>query len=412
MAREKKPVHRVQMTEGKRNIIHQLLEEYDIQTAEDIQDALKDLLGGTIKEMMEAEMDNHLGYEKSQRSDSDDYRNGYKEKQVNSSYGSMKIEVPQDRKSTFEPQIVKKRQKDISDIDQKIISMYAKGMTTRQISDTIEDIYGFETSEGFISDVTDKILPQIEDWQNRPLDDVYPIIYIDAIHYSVRDNGIIRKLAAYVILGINKDGIKEVLSITVGENESSKYWLSVLNELKNRGVKDILIICADGLAGIKEAIAAAFPKTEYQRCIVHQVRNTLKYVPDKDRKAFAADLKTIYHASDEEKARQALDRVCAKWTEKYPNSMKRWYDNWDAITPIFKFSPDVRKVIYTTNAIESLNSTYRKLNRQRSVFPSDTALLKALYLATFEATKKWTMPLRNWGKVYGELSIMYDERLF
>ena len=411
MAREKKPVHRVQMTEGKRNIIHQLLEEYDIQTAEDIQDALKDLLGGTIKEMMEAEMDNHPGYEKSQRSDSDDYRNGYKEKQVNSSYGSMKIEVPQDRKSTFEPQIVKKRQKDISDIDQKIISMYAKGMTTRQISDTIEDIYGFETSEGFISDVTDKILPQIEDWQNRPLDDVYPIIYIDAIHYSVRDNGIIRKLAAYVILGINKDGIKEVLSITVGENESSKYWLSVLNELKNRGVKDILIICADGLAGIKEAITAAFPKTEYQRCIVHQVRNTLKYVPDKDRKAFAADLKTIYHASDEEKARQALDRVCAKWTEKYPNSMKRWYDNLDAVTPIFKFSPDVRKVIYTTNAIESLNSTYRRLNRQRSVFPSDTALLKELYLATFEATKKWTSTIRNWGQVYGELSIMYEGRL-
>ena len=409
--REKKPVHKVVMTEGKRNIIQQLLQEYDIETAEDIQDALKDLLGGTIKEMMEAEMDDHLGYQKSERSDSDDYRNGYKSKRVNSSYGSMDIDVPQDRKSTFEPQIVKKRQKDISDIDQKIISMYAKGMTTRQISETIEDIYGFETSEGFLSDVTDKILPQIEDWQNRPLDEVYPILYIDAIHYSVRDNGGIRKLAAYVILGINTEGKKEVLSITVGDNESSKYWLSVLNELKNRGVKDILIICADGLSGIKEAIAAAFPKTEYQRCIVHQVRNTLKYVPDKDRKAFASDLKTIYHASDEEKARLALDRVTEKWTAKSPNSMKRWYDNWDAITPIFKFSPDVRKVIYTTNAIESLNSTYRKLNRQRSVFPSDTALLKALYLATFEATKKWTMSIRNWGQVYGELSIMYDGRL-
>ena len=409
--REKKPVHKVVMTEGKRNIIQQLLQEYDIETAEDIQDALKDLLGGTIKEMMEAEMDDHLGYQKSERSDSDDYRNGYKSKRVNSSYGSMDIDVPQDRKSTFEPQIVKKRQKDISDIDQKIISMYAKGMTTRQISETIEDIYGFETSEGFISDVTDKILPQIEDWQNRPLDEVYPILYIDAIHYSVRDNGVIRKLAAYVILGINTEGKKEVLSITVGDNESSKYWLSVLNELKNRGVKDILIICADGLSGIKEAIAAAFPKTEYQRCIVHQVRNTLKYVPDKDRKAFASDLKTIYHASDEEKARLALDRVTEKWTAKYPNSMKHWYDNWDAITPIFKFSPDVRKVIYTTNAIESLNSTYRKLNRQRSVFPSDTALLKALYLATFEATKKWTMSIRNWGHVYGELSIMYEGRL-
>lgn len=322
MARERKKVHKVQMTDGKRAIIHQLLDEHDIKTAEDIQDALKDLLGGTIKEMMEAEMDDHLGYSKSQRYESDDYRNGYKTKRVNSSYGSMEIDVPQDRRSTFEPQIVKKRQKDISDIDQKIISMYAKGMTTRQISDTIEDIYGFETSEGFISDVTDKIMPQIEDWQNRPLDDVYPVVYIDAIHYYVRDEGIIRKLAAYVILGITVDGKKDVLSISVGDNESSKYWLSVLNELKNRGVKDILVICADGLSGIKEAISAAFPNTEYQRCIVHQVRNTLKYVPDKDRKAFAKDLKTIYQAVNEEKALESLDRVTEKWSPKYPNSMK------------------------------------------------------------------------------------------
>ena len=213
MAREKKPVHKVVMTEGKRSIIQQLLQEYDIQSAEDIQEALKDLLGGTIKEMMEAEMDEHLGYQKSQRSDSDDYRNGYKSKRVNSSYGTMDIQVPQDRKSTFEPQVVRKRQKDISSIDQKIISMYAKGMTTRQISETLEDIYGFEASEGFISDVTDKILPQIEDWQKRPLSEIYPVLYIDAIHYSVRDNGVIRKLAAYVILGINLDGQKEVLTI-------------------------------------------------------------------------------------------------------------------------------------------------------------------------------------------------------
>ena len=289
--------------------------------------------------------------------------------------------------------------------------MYAKGMTTRQISDIINDIYGFEPSEGFISDVTDKILPQIEDWRNRPLNDVYPIVYIDAIHYSVRDEGVIRKLAAYVILGINTNGMKEVLSINIGDNESSKYWLSVLNELKNRGVKDILVLCADGLTGIKEAISAAFPKTEYQRCIVHMVRNTLKYVPDKDRKAFATDLKTIYHAADEKKALEALERVTTKWGPKYPNSMKRWKDNWDCVSPIFKFSSIVRKVIYTTNAIESLNATYRKLNRQRSVFPSDTALLKALYLSTFEATKKWTVTIRNWGQVYGELSIMYEGRL-
>ena len=411
MAREKKPVHKVIMTEGKRSIIQQLFQEYDIQSAEDIQEALKDLLGGTIKEMMETEMDEHLGYQKSQRSDSEDYRNGYKRKRVNSRYGTVDIQVPQDRNSTFEPQVVRKRQKDISSIDQKIISMYAKGMTTRQISETLEDIYGFEASEGFISDVTDKILPQIEDWQKRPLSEVYPVLYIDAIHYSVRDNGVIRKLAAYVILGINVDGQKEVLTIQVGDNESAKYWLSVLNELKNRGVKDILILCADGLSGIKEAIAAAYPNTEYQRCIVHQVRNTLKYVADKDRKPFANDLKTIYQAPSEEQALESLERVTKTWSVKYPNSMKSWKQNWEAICPIFKFSMNVRKVIYTTNAIESLNSTYRKLNRQRSVFPSDTALLKALYLATFEATKKWTMPIRNWGQVYGELSIMYEGRL-
>lgn len=411
MAREKKNVHKVEMTEGKRNIIQMLLQEYDIESAQDIQDALKDLLGGTIKEMMEAEMEDHLGYGKSQRSGNEDYRNGYKKKQVNSRYGSMEITVPQDRKSTFEPQVVKKCQKDISDIDQKIISMYAKGMTTRQISETLDDIYGFEASEGFISDVTDKIMPQIEDWQNRPLSEVYPVLYIDAIHYSVRDNGIIRKLAAYVILGINQDGYKEVLTIETGENESAKYWLSILNGLKNRGVKDILIICADGLTGIKEAISAAYPQTEYQRCIVHQVRNTMKYVADKDRKPFAADLKTIYQSPTEEKALEALERVTETWSTKYPNSMRSWKQNWDSISPNFKFSSDVRKVIYTTNAIESLNATYRKLNRQRSVFPSDSALLKALYLSTFEATKKWTMPLRNWGQVYGELSIMYEGRL-
>ena len=412
--REKKPVHHVQMTDGKRAIIQQLLQEYDIETAEDIQDALKDLLGGTIKEMMEAEMDDHLGYAKSERIDRDDqfdYRNGTKRKQVNTRYGSMTIDVPQDRNSTFEPQVVKKRQKDISDIDQKIISMYAKGMTTRQISDTLMDIYGFEASEGFISDVTDKLLPQIEEWQNRPLDEVYPVLFIDAIHYSVRDNGVIRKLAAYVILGISMEGKKEVLTIEVGQNESAKYWLSVLNSLKNRGVKDILIICADGLTGIKEAVNTALPQTEYQRCIVHQVRNTMKYVADKDRKVFAADLKKIYNAPNADRAAEIRDMVAEKWSEKYPNAMKSWTTNWDAITPIFNFSSDVRTVIYTTNAIESLNSTYRKLNRQRSVFPSDQALLKALYLATYEAAKKWTMPIRNWGKVYGELSIMYEGRI-
>lgn len=412
MARkETKPVHNVVMTDGKRQIIQQLLSEYEIETAEDIQEALKDLLGGTIKEMMEAEMEHHLGYKKSERSQNSDSRNGYKKKKVNSSYGSFSIDVPQDRDSTFEPQVVKKRQKDISDTDSKIISMYAKGMTTRQISATIQDIYGFDVSEGFISDVTDKIIPEIQNWQSRPLDPVYPVVFVDAIHYSVMDNAIIKKLAAYVILGINKDGIKEVLGLYIGENESAKYWLGLLNELKNRGVQDILILCADALSGMKEAISAAFPRTDYQRCIVHQVRNTLKYVADKDRKEFATDLKNIYHASSEEQGVTIRDKVEEKWRDRYPNAMKSWRTNWDVISPIFKFSAAVRKVIYTTNAIESLNSCYRRLNKQRSVFPDPQSLLKALYLATIEITKKWSIPIRNWGLVFGELSIMFEDRL-
>lgn len=399
------------MSEGKKNIIAALLQEYNIETAEDIQDALKDLLGGTIQSMMEGEMDHHLGYEPYERTENTNSRNGKKPKSIRSKYGEMEIDVPQDRESTFEPKIVKKRQKSISNIEEKIIAMYSKGLTTRQISDQIEDIYGFEVSEGMVSNITNKLLPEIEEWQQRPLSSVYPIVFIDAVHFSVRDNHVVKKLAAYIILGINEEGFKEVLSINIGQNESSKYWLSVLNELKNRGVKDIIILCADGLTGIKESISVAFPNTECQRCIVHQVRNTLKYVSNKDKKEFAADLKTIYHAPSEETGYECMMKVTEKWEDSYPNAMKSWSVNWDVLSPIFKFSEDVRKVIYTTNSIESLNSTYRRLNRQRSVFPSDTALLKALYLATFEAAKKWTMPLRNWGKVYGELSIMYEGRL-
>lgn len=412
MANRKKEVYKVKpLNENKKNIIAALIDEYNIETAEDIQEALKDLLGGTLKSMMEAEMDEHLGYESYERSNNPNYRNGTKTKTVRGNFGEIELAVPQDRDSTFEPKIVKKRQKDISDIDQKIISMYARGLTTRQISEQIEELYGFECSEGFISDVTDKILQDITDWQNRPLDDIYPILFIDAVHFSVREDHIIKKLAAYVILGVTLDGRKDVISLQIGENESSKYWLGVLNDLKNRGVKDIMIICADGLIGIKEAINTAFPKTEYQRCIVHQVRNTLKYVPYKDKKAFATDLKSIYLAPNEQQGHENLERVAEKWSEKYPNALKSWEQNWDVLTPIYKFSSDVRKVIYTTNAIESLNSTYKKLNRQRSIFPNDTALLKALYLATLQATKKWGQPLRNWAKVYGEFSIMYEGRL-
>ena len=412
MANRKKEVYKPKpMTEGKRNLIQGLFQEYDIQSADDIQEALKDLLSGTLQDMLEKEMDDHLGYDRYERSGELNYRNGTKSKTVRSKYGEFQVDVPQDRQSSFEPQVLPKRQKDISSIDDKIIALYAKGMTTRQISEMIEDIYGFEVSEGMVSDITDKLLPRIEEWQNRPLSSVYPIVFIDAVHFSVRDDGVIRKLAAYVVLGINEDGMKEVLSIVVGENESSKYWLSVLNSLKNRGVQDILILCSDGLTGIKDAISAAFPKTEQQRCIVHMVRNTLKYVANKDMKAFAKDLKMIYTAANEESARKQLEAVTRKWSGQYPSAMNRWNDNWDAISPIFKFSKEVRTAFYTTNAIESLNSCYRRLNKQRSVFPSSQALMKALYLGTFEIAKKWTMPIRNWGKVRGELEIMYPYRL-
>ena len=387
MANRKKEVYKPKpMTEGKRNLIQGLFQEYDIQSADDIQEALKDLLSGTLQDMLEKEMDDHLGYDRYERSGEPNYRNGTKSKTVRSKYGEFQVDVPQDRQSSFEPQVLPKRQKDISSIDDKIIALYAKGMTTRQISEMIEDIYGFEVSEGMVSDITDKLLPRIEEWQNRPLSSVYPIVFIDAVHFSVRDDGVIRKLAD-VVLGINEDGMKEVLSIVVGENESSKYWLSVLNSLKNRGVQDILILCSDGLTGIKDAISAAFPKTEQQRCIVHMVRNTLKYVANKDMKAFAKDLKTIYTAANEESARKQLEAVTRKWSGQYPSAMNRWNDNWDAISPIFKFSKEVRTAFYTTNAIESLNSCYRRLNKQRSVFPSSQALMKALYLGTFEIAK-------------------------
>ena len=395
----------------KKNIIAELIKTYEIKTAQDIQDALKDLLGDTIQEMLESEMNEHLGYEKYERGENTNSRNRYKTKRVRSGMGEYEIDVPQDRDSSFEPQIVKKRQKDISEIEQKIINMYALGMSNRDITSQIEDIYGFELSEGMISDVTDKIIPKIEEWKYRPLESVYPVVYIDAIHFSVKENGSVKKKAVYVILGLSSEGYKEILGLYIGDTESSKYWFSVLNELKNRGVRDILIVCADGLSGIKEAISSAFPNTEYQRCIVHQVRNTLKYVSYKDRKEFANDLKTIYHAINEEQALANLERTSEKWNEKYPNSMKSWFSNWDSIIPIFKFSPETRKVIYTTNAIESVNSQLRKINKKRTVFPNKISLEKSLYLSVEKISKKWSIPIRNWGYIYGELSIMYEDRL-
>jgi len=402
------------LTAEKKAAIANFIEMYDIKNTGDLQEALKDLLGDTIQSMMEAELDEELGYEKYEKTDTpkENYRNGHKPKTLKSTMGELEVDVPQDRNSEFEPKIVPKYKTSISDIEQKIINMYARGLTTREISEQIEDIYGFGTSAEMVSKITDKILPQVEEWQTRRLAEVYPVVFIDALMFSVRKEKIVQKLAVYVVLGVDRDGMKDVLSIEVGtEAESSKFWLSVLNNLKNRGVRDILMLCSDGLTGIKDAIEAAFPMTEQQRCIVHMVRNTLLHVSHKHKKAFAADLKRIYHAPDEETAYRILQEVKEKWEKIYPNTMKRWEDNWDAICPIFKYSPAVRKALYTTNAIESLNSQYRRINSGRPVFPSEDALKKALYLSTQIIVKKWTIKIRDWGQIYGELSIVFEGRL-
>lgn len=404
---------RERMSLEKRNVIGSLIEMYDIKSAKDLQDALKDLLGDTLQEMLESELDEQLGYEKYESTDTakTNYRNGYKTKRIKSAAGEVELQIPQDRNSEFEPKVIPKYKRDISEIEQKIINMYARGMTTREISDQIEDIYGFEASAELVSKITDKIQPQIEEWQNRRLSEVYPIVFIDAIVFNVKKDKIVQKCAVYVVLGIDANGMKDVLSIEVGGNENAKFWLEVLNGLKNRGVKDILVLCADGLSGVKEAIQAAFPMTEYQRCIVHMVRNTLLHVSDKHRKEFAKDLKTIYHAANEESGYNNMLSAKEKWDKVYPSAMKRWVDNWDVICPIFKYSSEVRKVMYTTNAIESLNSQYRRINAARSVFPSEEALKKALFLATGLITKKWTTKMRNWGQVIGELSILFEGRI-
>jgi len=401
------------LTPEKKDLIGRVIEMYEPTNMSELYSALKDLMGDTIQEMLEAELDESLGYEKHEKTEEPktNYRNGHKPKTLKSTMGELKVDVPQDRNSEFEPKIVPKHKTNISEIEQQIINMYARGQTTREISEQIKDIYGFEASAELVSRVTDKIFPLIEEWQTRRLSEVYPIVFIDGIVFSVRKDKAVQKVSVYVVMGVDTDGMKDVLSIEIGETESPKYWLTVLNSLKNRGVKDILVLCADGLPGIKEAIEAAFPMTEYQRCIVHMVRNTLLHVPHKHKKAFAADLKTIYHAPDEASGFANMQGVRDKWDKVYPNTMKRWAENWDVVCPIFKFSMVVRRALYTTNAIESLNSQYRRINAGRPVFPSEGALKKALFLATQTVTKKWTMKIRDWGQIYGELSIIYDGRL-
>lgn len=394
-------------------IAKEMMKSGDIKSAFDVEEKLRKSFGKIIKSMLEAEMDEHLGNNKYKHEDNkqDNYRNGYSKKKVKSNMGEVELEIPRDRKSEFEPVVVPKHSRDISRLETQIIELYGMGNTTRQISEFVENLYGFGVSAEMVSNITDKIIPEMEEWKSRRLEEVYPFVYIDAIHFNVKTNGVIGKNAAYVVLGISKNGIKEVLGIYIGESESSKFWLSVLNDIKNRGVKDILVLSSDGLTGIQESIKVAYPKTEHQTCMVHFVRNTLKYVNHKDKAQFAQDLKAIYTASSEEIGKKIMLDVQEKWKEKYPVVMNRWEENWSVICPFYKFSQRIRKMIYTTNSIESLNSGYRRLNKGRNIYPSVQALNKVLYLATKRITKNWTSKVPEWGECLRELEIMYDGRI-
>lgn len=388
-----------------------LIEEYQPETVQDLQEALKDLLGDTMEQMLKAELDEHLDYEYGEKPLSLNTRNGSSKKTVKSSYGNIDLNIPRDREGSFEPQALKKYQKDISNIENQIISMYAKGMTTRDISTHIKEIYGFGISESMVSKITNKILPTIEEWQNRPLEKVYPFVFLDAIHYHVRENNIVVKKAVYIALGYNTEGYKEILGMWVGENESSKYWLLVLNQLKERGLEDILIVSTDNLSGFSQAIESVYPKTEIQKCVIHQIRNSTKFVSYKDIKELMKDLKTVYKASTEELALSNLDIFEEKWGKKYPMCVNSWRNNWAELATYFKYPEGIRKLIYTTNSIENFNRQLRKVTKNKTIFPNDYALQKSLYLAMVDASSKWTSRIRGWDQILSQLSIFFEGRI-
>ena len=393
--------------------IKDLIKQKNLKTAGDVQAMLKEMFGKTLEQMLEAELENELGYSRynHKEKDTDNSRNGHSRKKVRSDYGDLDLQIPRDRNSEFDPVVVPKNQRDISGIEDQIISMYAKGMTVRDIQDHLKNIYGMEASPTLISNITDKLLPVIKEWQNRPLGEVYPMVFMDAIHYKVRVDGHIASKAAYIAIGVGLGGYKEVLGIWIGENESAKFWLNVLNELKNRGVKDILILSVDNLSGISEAIHASFPHTQIQKCIVHQIRNSAKYVSYKDLKQFTADLKPVYKAVSEEAGLAALDDFDEKWGGRYPLAVKSWRNNWSEVSTFFRYPVEIRKLIYTTNMIESFHRQLRKVTKSKSVFPTDDALLKMLYLATMDVAGKWTMKIPNWGMIVSQFSIYFEDRL-
>ena len=374
------------------------------------------LIKDVLENILEVEMGEHLGRDKYDRQtdiDQDDrnYRNGYSKKTLRSSFGDVDLDVPRDRKAEFEPQIIKKYETVCNELDKKIISLYAKGMSTRDIQAEVEDLYGITLSPSMISKITDKVIATATEWQNRMLDEIYPIVYLDAMYFKVRSNGKIVNKAVYICLGYTLEGYKDILGIWVDEAEGAKFWLSICNDLKNRGVKKILIACMDGLKGLPQAIKTVFPTVDIQTCIVHQIRNSIKYIASKDKKAFMKDLKEVYKATTEELALAQLDNLKEKWGSNYGMVIDSWYNNWNNLDTFFKFSPQIRKLIYTTNVLVGFNRQVRKFTKVRTIFPTDESLNKCVYLATMEIMEKWTQPIHNWGTTLAELSLYFEEQL-
>ncbi len=385
----------------------------DLKTPEDLNALSAHLTKITVEAALNAELEHHLGYTSYSRKGrkTGNSRNGYSSKTLKGDHGAIEIDTPRDRDSSFEPQIISKGQTRLTGMDDQILSLYAKGMSTRDIVEAFEEMYGVEVSAGLISKVTNTVMDKVVEWQNRPLDAVYPVIYLDCIVLKVRHEKRVINKSVYLALGINIDGHKELLGIWIAETEGAKFWLSVLTELQNRGVEQILIACVDGLSGFPDAINTAFPDAKIQLCIVHMVRNSLRYVPWKDYKAVTTDLKRIYQSATEQEASMELDQFADKWDDKYPQISKSWRNNWPNLITFFDYPPDIKKVIYTTNAIESLNSVIRKSVKTKKLFPSDTSALKIVYLAIQSASRKWTMPIRNWKPAMNRFMIEFEEQL-
>lgn len=399
---------------ARREKIRELLQLANVGSMDDIQELFKDTIAEFMENGLEAELDDQLGYSRYdyKNKDTDNSRNGYSSKTLRTSFGDVEVSVPRDRKSEFDPKVLRKNQTSISqDIEEKILSMYAKGMTTGDIEAHIQDIYGVDVSDTTVSRITDKILPAAKEWQQRPLESIYAVVFLDAIHYHVRSEGQIVKKAVYIAIGIDLDGHKDVLGMWVGENESAKFWATVLNSLKNRGVEDIFIACTDNLTGFSAAIEAVYPKTEIQNCIIHQLRNSSKYVSYKDLKALMADLKAVYAAVDEPAALDALDTFAEHWDKKYPKISQSWRNNWANLSTYFKFPQALRRLIYTTNTIEGFNRQLRKVTKSKSVFPTDDSLFKMLYLAMIDITKKWTGRRQDWSMIHAQLAIYFEDRM-